>query len=77
MKYMVKLDKEQGCLIIYRCSILYPDRELCDPILNGRSIEIENGWQMVTDSTCLIIQDNKLIGFPTEIDTQVLRKIYF
>ena len=77
MKYMVMRNKEFNDFTIYKPSPKYSEDELYNPILIGKYIEVDNGWQMINDSLTIKIQNNKIIGFPTLRDTQVLRKIYF
>lgn len=77
LKYMVIRDKKLEYLAIFQMSLKYPEDNLYDPILSGNCIPIEYGWKLVNDSTEILINVDKLIGFPTQTDTIALKKIYF
>ncbi len=76
-EYLIQRGKKLEYLTIYEKSVSYEKDGLYYPILSGKYFYIEKGWKLINDSLDISIKENKLIGFPTELDTIVIKKIYF
>ena len=75
--YLIKLHLKNESLTIYIESPEHLNLERFNPIVSGQSIKLEKGWGLSNDTLNIKIEGQKVIGFPTELDTLEIKKIYF